>query len=277
MSALLKLIMLSMTSIINFAHANGFPAGSYQTLFSYLPDNIRVIALDKYGHDKKSPISHNWQAQVEELIHYVEEQQVDDNKVICLGHSFGGVISFIACCQRPDLFKGLIMLDPPVLSGAGALAARLLKKTKWIDKFSPAGRAKNRRTQWPLGSDIGAAFARRKLFSAFDHRCLADYITHGICERNNQLELIFDAQVEANIFRNIPSHLSSYKNKLSIPATLIYGTTTDIFPHHIFSRFIRLNKNIKLITTPGGHMFPLESPEQTAKLIAEIVDSFPED
>lgn len=265
------------TNIINFAHANGFPAGSYQTLFSYLPDNMKIIALEKYGHDKQKPINHNWQAQVEELITHVESQQVDGNKVICLGHSFGGVISFIACCQRPDLFKGLIMLDPPALSGAGALAARLLKKTKWIDKFSPAGRAKNRRSQWPLGSDIGALFSGRKLFKAFDSRCLADYITHGICERNNQLELSFDAQVEANIFRNIPSNLSSYKNKLTVPAALVYGATTDVFPHHIFSRFVKLNKRIALKTVPGGHMFPLENPEETAKLITDIINSFPEE
>ena len=263
--------------IINFAHANGFPAGSYQTFFSYLPENMQVIALDKYGHSKQKPINHNWQAQVEELISYVESNQVNGKKVICLGHSFGGVISFIACCQRPDLFNGLIMLDPPTLSGAGALAARLVKKTRWIDKFSPAGRAENRRAQWPLGSDIGALFSGRKLFKDFDSRCLNDYITHGICERNNQLELTFDAQVEANIFRNIPSNLSSYKNKLTIPATLVYGTTTDVFPHHIFSRFIKLNKHIKLQTTPGGHMFPLESPERTAKLITNIINSFPKE
>ncbi len=264
-------------TVINFAHANGFPAGSYQTLFSYLPDNLRVIALDKYGHTQAKPINHNWQAQVEELISFVESKQVDGNKVICLGHSFGGVISFIACCQRPDLFKGLIMLDPPALSGAGALAARLVKKTRWIDKFSPAGRAKNRRTHWPLATDIGALFSGRKLFKAFDSRCLSDYIIHGICERNNQLELSFDAQIEANIFRNIPSNLSRYKNKLTVPATLVYGTETDVFPHHIFKRFVKLNKQIKLQTTPGGHMFPLESPEQTAKLIAEIVESFPDE
>lgn len=262
-------------NIINFVHANGFPAGSYQTLFDYFPDNIQVIALEKYGHNNEKPVNHNWQAQVEELINFVENQKRDGDKVICLGHSFGGVLSFIACCQRPDLFKGLIMLDAPVINGTSALVARLLKKTKWIDKFSPAGRAKNRRTHWPLGSDIGTAFSQRKLFRSFDSRSLADYISHGIQEKNNQLELIFDAQVEASIYRNIPSNLSSYKNKLAIPATLIYGESTDVLPHHVFRHFVKLNKQIKLQTMAGGHMFPLETPEKTAKLITEIINSFP--
>ncbi|TYK65058.1 alpha/beta fold hydrolase [Colwellia echini] len=287
--------------IINFAHANGFPADCYQTFFSYLPSDIKVIALDKYGHDPKKPVNHNWQAQVEELIAYVEAQQIESNdysKVICLGHSLGGVISFIACCQRPDLFKGLIMLDPPVLSGASAMVVGMLKKTKWIDKFSPAGKAKNRRTHWPLTTDINSAissnissdidisstlkkisasFARRTLFKNFDSRCLTDYIQHGICHRNNQLELVFDAQIEAEIFRNLPSNLSRYKNKLTIPAVLIHGENTDVFPHKMFHKFAKLNKNIALQTTPGGHMFPLESPEETAKLIINAIKYFPND
>ncbi|TMM47461.1 alpha/beta fold hydrolase [Colwellia ponticola] len=262
--------------IIVFSHANGFPAGSYKTLFSYLPDSMQVVALEKYGHNANKPVNHNWQAQVEELITFVEEQQLDGKKAICVGHSFGGVISFLACCQRPDLFKGLIMLDPPVLSGINALTIRLLKKTKWIDKFSPAGLAKKRRSHWPLGADVGLGFSKRKLFRNFDSRCLADYITHGICQRNNQLELVFDAQIEANIFRNIPSNLARYKNKLTIPATLVHAESTDTFPHEIFQRFTKLNKHIKLTTMPGGHMFPLESPEQTAKLISDIISDFPD-
>jgi pimeloyl-ACP methyl ester carboxylesterase len=259
---------------INFVHANGFPAGSYQTLFSYLPDNTQVIALDKYGHDPKKPVNNNWQAQVDELIDFVKSQQKQNEKVICLGHSFGGVLSFIACCQQPQLFKGLIMLDAPVLNGASALAIRLLKKTKWIDKFSPAGRANKRCTHWSLDTDIHQMFSRRKLFRDFDDRCLADYVQCGIQEKSDQLELTFDAQIEASMYRNLPSNLSSYKNKLTVPATLIYGKTTDVFPHHIFHRFIKLNKHIELKKVTGGHMFPLESPEIIAKLITEIVNSF---
>ena len=257
--------------IINFAHANGFPAKSYQTMFGYLPKHWQLFALDKYGHNINKPINHNWQAQVEELIAYVEEQRKSEEKVIAIGHSFGGVISFMACCQRPDLFKGLVMLDPPVLTGFDALALKALKKTPWIDKFSPAGKAKSRRTHWPLNTDIGKIFSKKSLFKAFDSRCLADYIEHGICQRNDQLELVFDAKVETQIFRHLPSGLSKYKNKLSVPSILIYGDNTEAFPHRIFKQFAKLNKHIKLQVTPGGHMFPLESPEETARLITNFV------
>ena len=260
-------------TLINFVHANGFPAGSYQTLFNYFPDQYQVISHQKYGHDKQYPVENNWQPLVDELINFVKQQLAihQQEQVINVGHSFGGVIAFIAACQQPKLFKGLIMLDPPVVTGGTALAMKFIKKTRLIDKLSPAGKAKVRRTHWPLGTDIAKLFARRQLFKNFDRRCLDDYINHGIVERNEQLELVFSAQVEANIFRNLAENLSSYKNQLKIPATLIYGEKTDVCPHSFFKKFIKLNKNIILTTTSGGHMFPLEHPEASAQLIAGIM------
>jgi pimeloyl-ACP methyl ester carboxylesterase len=262
-------------TLINFVHANGFPAGSYRTLFNYFPNNYQVVAHEMYGHNEQHPVENNWQPLVDELIHFVKQQLAlhQQEKLVTVGHSFGGVIAFIAACQQPQLFKGLVMLDPPVITGSTALAMKFIKKTKLIDKFSPAGKAKVRRTHWPLGTDIGKLFAKRSLFKNFDPRCLADYIVSGIVERNNQLELAFNAQVEADIFRNLAENLSSYKNKLTVPACLIYAEQTNVCPHIFFKKFAKLNKQLELKTTQGGHMFPLEQPEHTAQLITNTVKS----
>jgi pimeloyl-ACP methyl ester carboxylesterase len=263
-------------TLINFVHANGFPAGSYQALFNYFPKKYQVIAHEKYGHDKQYPVKDNWQPLVDELIHFVKQQLLVNNQqqVISVGHSFGGVIAFIAACQQPQLFKGVIMLDPPVPTGSSAVALKLAKKMRLMDKFSPAGKSKVRRTHWPLGTDIAKLFAHRKLFKNFDKRCLDDYISHGVIERNNQLELVFSAQVETDIFRNLAANLASYKNQLNVPASLIYADKTDVFPHIFFKKFVKLNKSINLTVTQGGHMFPLESPENTAQLITDTISQW---
>lgn len=263
-------------TLINFVHANGFPAGSYQTLFNYFPEQYQIIAHEKYGHNSQYPVENNWQPLVDELIDFVKKQLEAHQKesVIGIGHSFGGVLSFIAACQQPALFKGLIMLDPPVITGSTAFAMKFIKKTRLIDKFSPSGKALVRRTSWPLNTDVAKLFAKRSLFKNFDERCLADYVNHGIVEKNEQLELAFSAQVEADIFRNLAENLSSYKNKLQMPAALIYAENTDVCPHSFFKKFAKLNKNIQLITTPGGHMFPLEQPEKTANILTNILEHF---
>jgi pimeloyl-ACP methyl ester carboxylesterase len=263
------------STTINFVHANGFPSGSYQTLFSYLPNNINIIALEKYGHNPKYPVENNWERIVDELVHFVKSQQKNNEKVVCVGHSFGGVVSFMAACLHPELFKGVVMLDPPVVTGPKAFAIKLIKKTRFIDKFSPSGKAINRRKKWPLGTNIIDTFSKRTLFKGFDKRALADYVKSGIVEKNNQLELLFDAKIEAEIFRTLPTNLSDFKNKLTVPTTLIYGEVTEVLPnpHHIFRRFAKQNKKITIEMVSGGHMFPFERPEETAKLIADIIDN----
>ncbi len=258
-------------AIINFVHANGFPAGSYQTFFDYFTDDFTIVAHEKYGHNPQFPIHKSWKYLVDELITYVEQQP---QPVIGVGHSFGGVLSFLAACQRPDLFKGLIMLDPPAMTGIMSSFLKLVKGTSYIDRVTPANKSKIRRTQWPIDTDLQKVFGHRQLFKNFDPRCLDDYINNGIVKQNNKLVLSFDKDAETEIFRHVPTHLSSLKNKLSIPSALIYGKESELYPHYFFKRFVKQNAKITLYKTSGGHMFPLENPMETAKLIKQVISTW---
>ncbi|MFQ3288510.1 MAG: pimeloyl-ACP methyl ester carboxylesterase [Alteromonadaceae bacterium] len=257
--------------LINFVHGNGFPAGSYQTFLNYFTEDYEIIAQEKYGHNPNFPIHNNWQYLVDELIVYIKQQ---DQPVICIGHSFGGVISFIAACQQPSLFKGLIMLDPPAMTGVMSWLLKLFKNTAYLDKITPAGKAKKRRSHWPADTDLNKLFRQRPLFKNFDERCLKDYTRSAMEISNNRLELTFDAHTETEIFRNTPTHLSSFKNQLKIPAALIYGESSDLYPELFFKRFAKKNKKISLYSIAGGHMFPLEHPKETAILIKQIIDQW---
>ena len=50
------------------------------------------------------------------LIDYVE-RNAGGSAIIGIGHSLGGILTFLAAYRRPELFKGIIMLDPPQLMG----------------------------------------------------------------------------------------------------------------------------------------------------------------
>ncbi len=254
--------------LINFVHANGFPAGSYRTFLAEFAPNFTTIAHNQFGHNERYPIQNNWQNLVIELVDYLKKQ---DRKVICIGHSFGGVISFIAACQHPELFRGLVMLDPPVFTGPFSQLLRFIKKTPLIDKYTPAGKAINRKRHWPLTTNLVNNFSQKRLFKNFDVRCLQDYVDHGFSDRNSRLELTFLPKVEADIFRHIPCNLSKHKNKLKVPSSLIYGENTGVLPFKDFNRFAKWN-DIELTMMPkGGHMFPLEQPEKTAALIKALI------
>jgi pimeloyl-ACP methyl ester carboxylesterase len=256
-------------NIINLVHANGFPAGSYNTFLSYFAADYQCIAHQQYGHNPRFPIHHNWQYLVDELIDFLRQQ---DEPVIGLGHSFGGVLTFMAACKAPDLFRGIVLLDPPIFTGPISLAIKLAKRTKLIDKLSPAGKAKMRRQAWPLQADVRQHFARSRLFRDFDPRCLQDYVDSAIAVGNNQQELQFQREVEADIFRHMPTNLASYQRKLTVPAALLYGEHTDVCTPTYVKRFAKQHPEMHFQQVDNGqHMFPLEQPEQVSLQIKALL------
>lgn len=259
--------------IVHFAHANGFPSASYNTLFSNLPDNIKLIALDKFAHNKQYPLLDNWHNQVDEFIAYIEDNSQKGQKIYAIGHSFGAVISYMGVCKRPDLFSGLIMLDPPLITGVYAQLFRLAKKTSLIDKMTPAGITQGRVKSWPLQQDLAEYFSKKALFKDFDKASLRDYIKAGIIKDKAQQHLVFDPIVEANIFRTLPHNLHQYKKRLRVQTTLITGKSTSVCTPRLIRPFLSTHPEVVHIQMQGGHMFPFEYPKQLSELIAQILNT----
>lgn len=258
--------------VLNFAHANGFPAGSYKKFFRHFPENVQVLAKPKYGHEPAFPVSKNWSALTEELIHYVESNT--DEKVYALGHSFGGVISFKACCARPDLFKGLIMLDPPLLTGWLSRVFRLVKRTPLVDRLTPAGKAKIRKTQWQANENVVDYFKGKALFKNFDQECIQDYVDSAIEKSPEGQELNFKAQIEADIFRNVPHNLHDLDGALQVPTVLISAENSSPFFINMAKGLVKKQRITHRVFKDVGHLFPMEHPRQSANVIMEIIEQW---
>ena len=251
---------------LHFAHANGFPAASYQKLFNALPENFEVIALDKFGHTPRFPISNNWSNQVAELIHYVEGAATAP--VYAVGHSFGAVISYMAVCSRPALFKGLIMLDPPIITGFSRLMFKLLKSTPLIDRLTPAGKTDRRCRRWTKNADIAAYFKARGLFENMDDDCIQDYVK-AVTELNGgYYNLSFNTDVEANIFRKLPHNINRYYGQLKTPALLITGEDTAVCVANLIKPFVRANKLEDKVFAGGDICFLWSNLPRWRKLLS---------
>lgn len=261
--------------IVCFVHANGFPANSYAKLFTHLSDNIELIALDKFAHNPEFPLNNNWGNLVDELIHYTETERAkvaSNLPIVLVGHSFGAVISYLACCQKPALFSGLIMLDPPLITGLAGRVFRLAKKTKIIDKITPAGKTKIRNTKWHHKTDLVQYFKKRALFKNMDDECIADYVRAVTRKHHGEISLHFDVKVEADIFRTIPDNLHKQYGKLETPSYLLTGKYTEVCTQKRRNHFIKGNVGMTHEEFDfGGHMFPLEKPIQVASRINDLI------
>ncbi|WP_414830938.1 alpha/beta fold hydrolase [Alteromonas sp. H39] len=257
----------------HFGHANGFPAESYNVLFNALPAHWQRLSVSKFGHTPQYPVSANWRSQVDELIAHVKAKRPDSQPVYAVGHSFGAVISYMAACEQPSLFKGLIMFDPPLVTGVASLFFRLIKHTPYIDKLTPARLAASRRTTWPKSTDLVAYFKDKGLFKNMDKRCVEDYV-HAVTRlRGYHWHLTFNADVEAELFRNVPHNLHTYYGKLACPAVLVTAKDTTVCTEQRRNPFIKGN-NLRHDVLPGGHMFVLERPEAVADYITATISGW---
>lgn len=260
-------------NLIQFSHANGFPALSYKKIFSLLEDQFDIQYIEMLGHNPKFPVSDNWQSQVHELIDALDSQNSkhsNSKPVIGLGHSLGGAITFFAAIERPDLFQCIVLLDTPIFSFHRAKMVQLFKNLGKADWITPGGRAKRRRTSWPSAEEVLAYFKTRPLFHNFDEQCLRDYVTYGTLATSEGVALKFDPMVESQIYLTLPHNYSEYKHKLKVPCVAIVGKESTVVKASDI-RSMKKNFQISCKLIEGGHLFPFEHPEETAEMIKQSI------
>ena len=257
---------------LHFAHANGFPASSYRQLFTALPEHFDIFALTQFGHNAEFSVNKNLANLVDELLDYLNKHVAQP--VFAVGHSMGALVSYMAACEAPQLFKGVILLDPPVASGHASWLFRLAKLTPLIDKISPAGKAATRCQSWPLDTDLVAYFRAKSLFKDFKPECIEDYVKAAIRVEAGRQVLAFDAAVEAAIFRNVPDNIHRYYGRLKVPACLITGANSQVCIPAYLNHFVKNTQIEHLTLDDCGHMFPLEKPQLVAQLLQQKIEQW---
>src|SRR4028119_714162 len=100
--------------IIHFAHANGFPAKTYNKLFASLAADYEINYLELHAHNPNFPVTDNWEFLAEELNEAIEKRRTTN--VIGVGHSLGGILHFLVAVNNPELYKAIVLLDAPLIS-----------------------------------------------------------------------------------------------------------------------------------------------------------------
>ena len=252
---------------IYFAHANGFPAGTYKKLFSLLEDDFEIGYLERHGHDPQFPVTDNWQFLRDELLAEIERRYTE--KIIGVGHSLGGVLHFLAAIEKPELYRRIILLDAPIISRLSSHGLRILKVTRLIDRLSPSQMTRLRRNLWQSKEEAFEHFKKKPKFAAFDEDVLRDYVEYGTIRTENGFELFFSPKIEAQIYRTIPHHLPSFRGKLKIPTAYLGGRISKEGELARLS-FMKKHFAIDFHQIEGSHLFPFENPKLTAEIIKSL-------
>lgn len=253
-----------MKPLLQFSHANGFPAPCYSAFLGALAKRFDVKFVPQFGHDPKFPVTDGWTHLAGELIADVERH---GRPALALGHSLGGYLSLLAAARRPELFRAAILLDAPLMSRFQGSAVAFAKRVGFIDRVTLAGTTKGRRSTWPSAESALEHFRSKAAFRTFDPRCLEDYVRLGMETSEHGVKLRFDPEVEYRIYRTIPHDLGRTARRLQVPAGLILGSTSDL-AHRLGSEASA--KLLRLASIDGGHLFPFEHPEPAAAAVLSM-------
>lgn len=257
-------------SLLVFSHANSFPASTYRVLFRHLrARHFKVRAVEQFGHDPAYPVTDNWPHLVQQLADFAREQTtLAGEPAFLVGHSLGGFLSLMAAAHHPELARGVLLLDSPVLGGWRATTLGLIKSAQMVHKVSPGAISRSRRTHWPDEAAVLAHFQAKKAFARWDPQVLQDYARHGTREQDGQRVLAFDREVETAIYNHLPHNLQGLlrRHPLKCKVAFIGGLHSREMQQVGMDLTRRLTRG-RICMVDGSHLFPMEAPQSTAAAI----------
>ena len=251
-----------------FTHANGFPPLAYQSFLGYLKQNdnpIRFINL----HRKVS----SWHTLTQTLISFTEENF--STPIIAIGHSLGGALSLFAATRRPELFRQVIAIDPPLLGPLERRTFGLLRLLGLENIVNPLpAKALRRKHQFSSYDEARKHFQGKVFFKYFHPNCLEDYLRYGLAPSpEGQLELTVSPQVEASIFKSLPCFFLP-RLSLAKSFTILYACPQGKPYNRSGVAWMKKTLHPKaLVPYDGGHMAPLEKPELMAQSVLSVMES----
>ena len=258
-----------MASII-FSHANSFPAGTYRVLFDALRQRgFAVSAVERFGHDARYPVSNNWPHLVQQLADFAAgEQRRTGEPAYLVGHSLGGFLSVMAAARHPELARGVLLIDSPLIGGWRAGALGMAKQAQVVGAVSPGRISRARRNTWASTDEALEHFRRKKAFTHWDPRVLQDYVSHGLQDQDGKRVLSFDRAIETQIYNTLPHNLGRLQqaHPLQCPAAFIGGRDSVEMRQVGMAMTQRITQG-RVMMLDGSHLFPMEQPLATAAAI----------
>lgn len=259
---------------IVFSHANSFGAGTYRVMFEALRQRgLAVQAVDQFGHDPRYPVTSNWPHLVQQLIDFAQPRvQAAGQPMFFVGHSLGGFLSLMAAAKAPELARGVLLLDAPVLGGWRANALGLAKRAQLVGAVSPGKVSRRRRNQWADATEALAHFQSKRAFARWHPQVLADYISHGtvdtLVDGQPRRTLRFDRDIETAIYNTLPDNLEAMlrQHPVRCPVAFIGGTQSAEIRQVGMALTQRVTHG-RIMMQDGSHLFPMEQPLVTAASI----------
>ena len=263
--------------VIVLVHGLGDEADSWRHVIPLLNSGgYRALAPDLPGFGRSvtpGRVSLKYHADaVLRLVKAVQKQNDDaDGPVFLAGNSLGALVAEAAVFKKPDMFRGLILIDGSIPGGPsnpGPLAlAKLLLCRKWYRAY---------RNDPPRAwASLYPYYAELNKMPEADKEFLKERVMARV-KSPTQEKAFFQTQ-RSIIWAYLTASSSFAKKTRNYPGKilLLWGDKDRIIPFSSAGKFKALHSGVELKTIPGaGHLPQQEKPEETSSLIADFAAGF---
>ena len=261
--------------MLHFAHANGFPPGTYRRLIGELTKRHHVVSMPArpLWPDSRPENLRDWSVFAEDLREEFDRRGV--RGIVGVGHSLGAVISLLAAAADPGLFSAVVAVDPLILTGAHSLFWGTVKAVGLGGRISLVRGARRRRELWSDRDQARTTYSSKKVFASWDPEVLDDYLDAGMVDLpQGGVRLRYPREWEARIFSAAPHNLWAQLRKVSVPTLFVQGEHSDTFLDAARARVEREMPASRTVVVAGSsHFLPMERPSELARAIEEFLEA----
>ncbi|MBT8248986.1 MAG: alpha/beta hydrolase [Acidimicrobiia bacterium] len=182
--------------------------------------------------------------------------------VIGIGHSSGGAALAMAEILQPGTFAALLLFEPiifppPYLPYEQGLYSATLA----------------RRSEFESQEDALEHLRDRGAFRSWDERALRAYVDGALVDVDGRSHLRCAPATEASYYRSAGLHEAWERlGEISIPVRLVAGQHSDTHDVAFLGAQADRFSNASWNVVPDvGHLFPMENPLATARIIADFI------
>ena len=255
--------------LLLFAHATGFNAETYRGMLTPLQGRFRVTAVDQRGHGfTKLPASPgpqaDWTTFGQDLARILET--LDGAPAVLAGHSMGAVTSMMVAAARPNLVRGLVLVEPVLVP---RFSRQLAGVMRWLGRGPPPGTdlaamAAKRRAIFPSFEMAVSAYRGRGAFKTWPDDTVADYLRGGLISTGNgtEMRLACDPLWESSIFQHAPPGGARLASNVRCPITVIYSPVSNTTRDREVGIVMRRHRDVRVVRVPETtHFLPMERPD----------------
>lgn len=232
-----------------FANSLGTDLRVWDAVLPLLPDGLRLVRYDKRGHGLSDapPAPYTMDALVADLAAVLDELQV--TKAVIVGLSIGGMIAQGLAHARPDLVRGIVLMDT---------AARIGPEQMWTDRI----KAVQDNGIAPLADGVLARW-----FAPAFHRDHADQLAvwrNMLCRTTRDGYAGCCAAIAG-------ADLTEATRALDLPAIAMVGSEDGATPPELVRATADLMGAPFHLIDGAGHLPCVENPARVAALIATFL------